>query len=242
LAALLVCGICIAEGPAPRPAASTYAPAELLVAQVEDLTAGLSKKLASQETYAASQDVIARDANLVAAVCIVLAGHDEKHAMKQSSADRVAWARQLGEADDYQQARAAAEKLAAGKATTRVEADSSLQDSTELVLLMKQVAPLLSGINRNSRGSRFKSRASDSAQLAALIAVIGEAASHHGEDYAEDDDQLAKWRAYSAEMRDSAGAVVAGFGKTDQKAVQAALMQLDQSCKKCHEGFGINVK
>jgi len=221
---------------------SSYAPAELLATVLEDLHKSIQKSVASEDSYTSNAEAIDRDVSFVAAICLILASHDEDHAFKQSALDRVAWARRLAEASDYATAKTAAEKMIAGEATPPEHADSSMQVSTSLTPMMKHVSRLGSGVRRNVSSSRFKRRAQDSAEQAVLIAVTGQAAIYHGADYVEDDKQHAQWKSLSVEMRDSAGAAVQALLDEDQVATQAALARLEQSCQQCHELVGVEAE
>ena len=53
----------------------------------------------------------------------------------------------------------------------------------------------------------------------------------------EKPNEVEKWYAFCAQMRDAAAAVNAGIRAQDQEATEAAMEELDKSCDDCHAIF-----
>src|SRR5262249_44865673 len=95
------------------PKISSFAPAEDLIAQVDFFLGRVGESVATPADFdEAHQARTLKDGNTLAAIALLLALHDEKHALKDSAGALLAAAQELsGASDNYERARAALEKL-----------------------------------------------------------------------------------------------------------------------------------
>lgn len=217
---------------------SAYAPAKDLVGQFDYFFNRIEEDLADAEEFEKEQQQrIARDANTLAVLALVLGKHDEKNDLKRSAAALIGASTEL--ADNAKEFTAARKALAAVKAARGKKAsrdDLKWQAVGDLQQLMLQVPIVNNSLRRGVSGRRFKRSADKIAGQAATLAAIAQA-SMLDTGYCSDkkDEQL--WIKACAEMRDASAAVGAATRKVDQKAAQAALDRLAKTCDACHKSF-----
>jgi len=233
------------EPPPEAPPVSSYAPADLLVKQTQQIASELAEKVAGAEVYQSRQRTVKRLSSTLSVLALALEQHDRPHELKAAASGILHASQRLAAAKDFAAAKAAEAELqaalnSAGGGGTDDTPPAGWQKVAAMEPLMKEVAALKSKLRRGARGSRFKSRAAENAGHAAVMAVIGQAAiadTHAVKDPA----RLGEWYHLSAEMRDAAGAVSAGFQNKDLEATKAALKRLEKNCKQCHTAFRVKL-
>lgn len=236
-AALLTTSVAVADPPAP-PEASRWAPAEDLIAQVNEYLADFGPALESADEFDSKAQRLKKDAHTLVVIALALGLHDTDHELKPHCAQLVKAARQLAEAEDYDSA------VAAHKAVQAAVAGSGSADAPELKWepvaslgqLMKQVTFINNRLRRGTSGRRFADRAEENARAAAVLAVIGQAAMPETKDV-KDPAELDKWYQYCADMRDAAGEVNARIKANDPDGTAEAMKKLEKSCNDCHAVF-----
>ena len=224
-----------AEEPASQ-GVSAYAPADDLIAQVDDYVAGFEKSLADETAFADGKESIAKDAHTLAVLGLALALHDTDHPGKQGAPALIEAAQALAqsaEAGDYP---AAAKALATVKQSRAGESTALARTWNDKVAplesLMKQVTFVN---NRLRRGVKRPDKKAQNARDAAVLAVIAQAAAADVPDRPGADGEM--WRQFSVEMRDAAGEVNGALRADDKGRVEAAMARLSQSCDSCHAVF-----
>ena len=197
----------------------------------------LGLAVADEETYQDDQDQIAKDANTLMILALALGLHDGENVYKANSVTLIGAARAVAAAKDFESARkavAAVRDAAAGKIKTA----GSLQweKTASLPELMKQVPLVNNRLKRNIKGSKFQSKAGETAGCAAVLAAIAQGAMADVSK-AKNPEQVRQWYDFSAAMRDQAGAVNSAIHKADEAAAAAAMKRLAQSCDDCHAVF-----
>lgn len=232
--------------PAPGPEAaaavepakiSAFAPAEDLVSQVEYYVGRLEDAVETEAGFTDSQGKIAKDANTLIVIALGLGLHDQDNVHKAAAGTLMKAAQDLAAAKDFAAAKAA---VAAVKAAAASQEAAGGQLKWERVAslheLMEQVPLVNTKLKRYISGSRFASKADDTAGYTAVIAIIGQAALADTHE-AKTDEQVQQWLGFSAQMRDAAGAVNAAIHAQDEPAAGAAMERLQQSCEDCHAVF-----
>jgi len=219
------------------PPVSSFAPAEDLVAQLAEYVEDLEDTLADESEYADFKDKVVQDACTVAVIALALGLHDQDNAYRDSAAAIVTAAQQLAEAGDYAaatQALAAVKEAVAGGSDP--PGDLKWEPVASLEALMKHVPLVNTKLKRYTSGSRFESKAADSAGFSAVLAAIAQASLPDTHE-AENEEQAEQWRRFCIQMRDAAGAVNAGIKAQDLSVTEAAMQALAQSCDDCHAVF-----
>ncbi len=233
---LVLVSVVIGDAPAPPPI-SKFAPAEDLLAQVDSYVTAIREALVDTQVYAEKSRIIARDANTLAALGLVLAMHDQDHRLKGNATALVAAAQTLSKAKDYKVAKEAYEAVedaATGEASPGGAA--KWERVAGLGQLMKQVTFVNNRLKRNIR--RFKERADDNARDAAVLAAIAQVCNYDTHEV-KDQADIEKWYQWCGEMRDAAGDVNAKVHAGDQAGAEAALGKLAASCESCHQTFRV---
>jgi hypothetical protein len=238
---LATIGTLLALNPAPSatadeaPKVSAFAPAKDLASQAEWYIKDLEKIVASEDEYKDGGEKIAKEANTLVVVALCLGLHDEDSKYKESAGAVVKAAQDLAAAKDYASAQKA---VAAVKAAAESKSDVKLKWEKVATLpeLMKQVPVINSKLKLNIKGSKFASKAKDTAGYTAVIAAIAQG-SMADTSATKGDDQVKQWKEFSAAMRDDAGAVNAAIHKGDEEAAGKAMKKLAQSCDDCHDVF-----
>ncbi len=220
------------------PAVSTFAPADVLVSQVNEWLKQFEADLATPEEYAAKLTRVQRDAHSLAVVAAALILHDQPHELKASAGELLEGAQALAAATDYAAAKAANDRLRSPSAEKGEPLASITWDvqAAPIEPLMKQVTFIYNRLRRGVNGTRFEKQQAENARYAALLAVIGQVVSIDKTSLKEDSD-APKWRELCAAMRDEAGQVGAAVKSLDQAAAKSALERLDRSCTECHKIF-----
>ena len=237
LTVAFVAGAKFAADPPAPPKVSTFAPAGDLIAQVEYYKKRMQEAVASEADYdEAKQARIVKDANLVAVLAQHLGMHDSDNPLKSSAAGAVAAAKTLAAATDYKSASAgyaALEKALAGGAGGE---ELKWGKVAGMGQLMKQVSVINASLKRGLQPTRLKSQAKKTSGESATMAAIANSLLFDTHEVKSEGD-LPDWYAYSAEFRDSAGALNAAI-KTGQIAkVTPALKRMSTSCDTCHKKF-----
>ena len=229
-----------AEPPA-APKVSTFAPAKALETQVAAYLTRIDEAVANAEAYDEKKEGLVKDANTLVVVALALGLHDEDNEYKKAAPALMKAASQLADSKDLAAAKTAAE--AVKKAAETKDGDvSSLKWSKTAALpaLMQQVPRINNPLKLNMKGTRFKSKAKQSAVDVAVLAVIAQAAVYDTSEVKKAGDKPGdeeKWFKFCADMRDATvelGKVVKA-GKAD--AAEQALGRLMQSCDDCHAVF-----
>jgi len=101
---------------------------------------------------------------------------------------------------------------------------------------MKAVPLINNKLKRAVGGSRFEKKLKDSAGYSATLAAIAQGSIANSGDTMKP-GEVEKWGNFCVQMREAAAAVNAGVHAKDQKATEAAMEKLNQSCDDCHAVF-----
>lgn len=221
------------------PAASTYAPHEDLLRQVDFFIARVDESLSDPASFdLAKQSRTAKDANTLAVLALVLGQHDADFPQKSSMPALVKAAQSLAAAesnvDQAQQALATIKAAREGKAAAG--AALKWERVASLPLLMKQVPLIHAGLKRGVAPSRLKRTLEQSAGQAATLAAMAQASQFDNE-YASAPADAEQWRKFCVEMRNAAGDVNAAVRAQDQARVDAGMTRMLESCEACHAKF-----
>jgi cytochrome c556 len=224
------------EPPAP-PMVSTFAPAGDLLAQVAYYQKRMADVVASEADFdEAKKARIIKDANVMAVLAQHLAMHDNDHPLKESAAAAAKAAQSLSSATDFQSASASFRELENALAGKAAPVEAKWGKVAAMGQLMKQVSVINASLKRGLQPSRLKSQAKKTTGETATLAAIANSLlfdTHEVKNEADTPD----WYAYSAEFRESAGALNAAI-KTGQTAkVSPALKRMSTSCDTCHKKF-----
>ena len=238
---LAVLGALLALNPAPSsaddeaPKVSTFAPAKDLATQADWYIKDLEKIVASEDEYKDGAEKVAKEANTLVVVALALGLHDEDSKYKESAGGLVKAAQELAATKDFASAQKA---VAAVKAAAESKSDVKLkwEKVASLPELMKQVPVINSKLKLNIKGSKFTSKAKDTAGYTAVMAAIAQGALADTS-ATKGADQEKQWKGFSAAMRDNAGAVNAAIHKGDEEAAGTSMKKLAQSCDDCHDVF-----
>lgn len=231
------------------PPVSEFAPAADLAAQVETYLDEFDEAVETQEAYDESVEIdkLAKDSNTFILIALALGLHDADNQFKAAAPGMVKAAQQLAAAKDYPAAKAAVEAVKSATASTGgTPADLKWEKVASLKALMEAVPLINTKLKRyvrKGREDRMKKAADDLAGYAAVLAVIAQGSmANAGE--TKKPEEVEKWHAYCAEMRDASAAVnvaVRTFEKEGTPeafdATAAVLQDLNTSCDVCHEVF-----
>lgn len=216
---------------------SAYAPAADLVGQVDYFVERLTDAVESEEEYNDSKDQITKDANTLILLALALGLHDQDNQHKASAGALMKAAQDAAGAADFAAAKTAVEAVvAAAKSEDPSGAELKWEKAASLPELMKQVPTVNTRLKRYIKGTRFESKAEDTAGYSATLAVIGQGSIPNvGE--TEKPDEAEKWRQFCLQMRDAAGRLNAAIHAQDRGAADVAMDALQQSCDDCHAVF-----
>jgi cytochrome c556 len=223
----------------PIPHISTFAPADDLIAQVDFFLGRIEQSLANKADFdGAKQSRTWKDANTLAALSLMLAVHDQPHPLRASAATMLAASEQLAAAaENYDQARAALERLRAARAGGAPEAaPAKWEKAASLGALMKQVPLVHTALKRGVERGRLARQSAAAAGQAAALAAIAQAAMLDNEQVRQPDEE-SQWRLYCAQMRDAAGEINSAVHAGDEGRVAEGMKRLAQSCETCHAKF-----
>ncbi len=237
LVASFATGAKFAAAPPAPPKVSTFAPAPDLVAQVDYYKKRIEDAVASEADFdEAKQARIKKDASLIAILALHLGLHDSDNPLKKSAGGIVKAAQQLTNAADYQSAHSGYSNLEkALKGETKGE-ELKWGKVAALGQLMKQVSVINASMKRGLQSSRLKSQAKKTSGESATLAAIANALPFDTHEVKNETD-LPSWYQYSAEFRDSAGALNAAIKTGETAKVGAALKRMSTSCETCHKKF-----
>ena len=236
--AIAVVVLCAADAPEP-PKVSSFAPAAVLVKQVDYYMGRMGTALADKPGYdEGKQGRVRGDANLLVVLFMSLGLHDEENPLKKSAAGLVPLAQALFEsATDYDKAQAAYAALAKAIKDGAPEGPPlKWEKRYKLGLLMKQVTAVNGQMRRIVKEASFNKDADKVAGYAAVLAIIGQATLVDTHEV-KNPDQVGEWYRLSAEFRDAAGAVGAAAGAKDFKAADTAVKRVATNCDDCHAIF-----
>lgn len=243
---LMMFGLCLVAGPAQHaraeaPAVSTFAASDVLTAEITALVEKTKKSVATEKSYDAATARVEKDGATLAALAVAVGLHDEDNQLKSAAPALLHAARNLAECDNQADAKAALSAIEAAIASGAGEQDEPSWDESAAAIesLMKQVSYLNTQLRRGVRKGKVRRPESAVAQ-ATVLAVLSQAVICDGEDWAEDDEQLAAWNEMAAEMRDAAVAMRDAAAAEDGAAAEAGKERIEQSCKTCHEAFDID--
>lgn len=216
---------------------SSFAPAEDLVGQVDEYLKVLGASVANEADYKDAEGKIDKDANTLIVIALTLGLHDEENKYKKDASAMLKASQAVADAEGFEATKSAVEALNAA-AEGKAEAGPALkwEKVASLEQLMKAVPLINTRLKRNVAGTRFQSRAKETAGYSAVIAAIGQASIADTSE-AKDEEQVKKWQKYSAEMRDAAGQLNKAIRAGDQEAAEKVMPKLAQSCDDCHAVF-----
>jgi hypothetical protein len=243
LVAAVIAAVALSEVPAADsagakvPPASQYAPAADLLAQVDYYLEKLQSDLADENRYSTEyQDRVAKDANTLAVLALVLGMHDEPNRLKQAAPRLIAASQALAEAAGSHSA--ARQALAEVQQALHSTSEESLEWEPvgDLAQLMKQVPIVNNNLRRSVTSRRFGREIDKVTGFAATLAAIAQA-TRNDTDYCSSDDDERQWAAISDAMRDAAGEVLAAARNNDQSTANKALEKIVHTCDACHAEF-----
>lgn len=232
---LLVLG----AAPPEPPKVSAFAPAKPLEAQLEYFLGRLQSSLASEDAYdEAAQSRAKKDANTLIVLLMALGMHDQDNAWKSSAPALTDLAEKLaGSTGEYAFAREAIDNIVKAKSAGTTDGKPlQWEKRYRLGQLMKQVTFVNARLRRGLSPTRFKREADSTAEYAALLAVIAQAALVDTHEV-KNPDQVDQWYELSAAWRDAAGALGEGARQQDFAAAEAAMKRMSKSCDDCHAVF-----
>jgi hypothetical protein len=217
---------------------SAFAPAEDLANQLDEYVKDLEKAVETPEEFKDSEGKVAKDSNTLIVITLALGLHEQPNRFKANAASIVKAAQELAKgAADYETAK---KGVAGVKAAVEGKGPAGSELKWEKVAamseLMKQVPLVNTKLKRYIQGSRFKSKAKDSAGFSAVIAAIGQG-SVADTSVTKSDEEVKQWKAFCVQMRDAAGGVNSTIHAGDQAGVEVAIGKLAQSCDDCHAVF-----
>jgi len=215
---------------------SAFAPAEDLVNQFDAILKDLTKAVESETEFKDAESKIPKDVNTLIVVAQALGLHDQENKYQKNAPAIVKAAQALAGAKGYADAKQGVEALAKAAAEGGEGPALTWEKMASLEELMKAVPLINTKLKRNTTGSRFKSRAKDTAGYAAVIAAIGHASIADLSE-TKSPEEVEKWKKYCVEMRDAAGALNAAIRAGDEKAAADVMAKLAQSCDDCHAVF-----
>jgi hypothetical protein len=229
----------LAAGPAAAddetPKVSTFAPAADLAGQADWYIKDLDKICGSEDEYKDDAEKVAKEANTLTVIALCLGLNDQDSKYKQSAGAVIKAAQDLAATKDFASAQKAVAALKAA-AESKGEATLKWEKVASLPELMKQVPVINSKLKLNVKGSKFESKAKETAGYTAVIASIAQG-SMADTSATKGDDQVKQWKEFCAAMRDSAGAVNAAIHGGDREAAEKGMKKLAQSCDDCHDVF-----
>ncbi len=222
---------------ADAPKVSTFAPAKDLEQQADKYLKAMKDTVASEQDYKDAEGKIGRDSNTLVVIVLALGLHDEDNKYKAAAPAIMKAAQDVAATKDYAGAKKAVEALDEVVAKN-AKADGELKWAPVAALpeLMKQVPMINTKLKLTMKGKNFTKKAKDSQGHTAVIATIAQA-TIADTSMTKNAEQVKQWQKFSNAARDDAAAVNAAIHKADQKAADAAMTKLNQSCEDCHAVF-----
>jgi cytochrome c556 len=239
LAAALLRGMPLFSQAPRTPPASSFAPHDDLLGQVDFFIGRVAESLGDPAGFdLAKQSRTLKDANTLAVLALVLSQHDADFPQKSSMPALLKAAQSLAAAEAN--AELAQQALTAIKMAREGKSPASEPVKWERVaslpLLMKQVPLVHAGLKRGVAPNRLKRTAEQSAEQAATLAAMAQASSFDDE-YADSPEEVTAWQEFCAQMRDAAGEVNSAVHSQDQARVDAGMARMHESCEACHAKF-----
>jgi hypothetical protein len=224
-----------AEGPA------SYAPAADLQRYVEMAVGTLDQDLSQEATYNIPRvKRVARTANTLAAVAVVLGHHDGATPLKEPARAIKQASLLLAEhAGEYQPARSALDELKKVIATLPKGPPPAWAATGDIEQLMLQVPVLARELQKSVRGTAFAESRDEAAALSATLAAVARISMLDHTYCANARDQR-DWDELCRRMQDAAADSNRAIRAAEREALKHALRQLDHSCDDCHERFRVN--
>jgi hypothetical protein len=222
--------------PPPVPKVSSFAPAEDLVSQTDEYIKELDSAVATEQDYKDSEEKVAKQSNTLILIALALGLHDTDNKYQAAAPALFKAAQQLASAKDYASAKAGVAAVKAAVAANGAGSALKWEKAASLEQLMKQVPLVNTKLKRYLKGSRFAKSAKDTAGYTAVLATIAQGAMADTSE-AKNADQVQQWYQFSAQMRDSAGAVNGAIHAKDREAAEKAMKKLAESCDDCHNVF-----
>ncbi len=242
-AILLVClgafaaGAKFAADPPAPPKVSSFAPADDLASQFDYYKKRIGDAVAVEAEFdEAKQARIKKDANTLAVLALHLGLHDSENPLKKSAASLLAAARALVASTDFKSASTGYADLEKALTSEGNAAELKWGKVAGMGQLMKQVSVINASLKRGLQPTRLKSQAKKTAGESATLAAIANALPFDTHEVKNEAD-LPSWYEYSAEFRDSAGALNAAIKTGQATKVSAALKRMSTSCDTCHKKF-----
>jgi len=214
---------------------SAYAPAEHLLAQVDEYMKQMEATVSTPDEYKDGVARIAKDSNTMIVLALALGLHDSDHRLKAHAPAMLQAAQVLAATEDHEAAKTAVAKLKAAVAEGGDGPELKWEKVASLKELMEQV-PLIHASIRRRVSRRFERNTESIAGDAATIAVIAQGTLPNTDETIEP-DKPEEWKKYSLQMRDAAAELLAAAEAKDEESAKAAFEKLDQSCHDCHVVF-----
>jgi hypothetical protein len=225
--------------PLPQPPKlSSFAPAKDLADQAPKYIRELEAALESEQEFKDSAEKIGRLTNTLGVIALCLGLHDENNEFKPRAAALIKATKELAAAVDYQSAKKAFDALkAAAESNGESTANLKWEKVASLPELMKQVPNINTKLKLNITGTKFKTKAKDTAGYTAVIGAIAQG-SMADVSKAKNPQEVKQWYEYMAMMRDAAGEANAAIHAGNQPvATEAVMKKLAKSCDDCHKVF-----
>ena len=232
LSVVLLSGFCGAADDA-TPAISTFAPADILVAQIEGGVKSLEKSVRAEKNF--ELDAFQQNAATLAVMAMTLGMSDEASDLKPATPAIVTAAIAAVEAVDYATAKAAAKAVSDAMKTSDDAAMKEMQwqKVCDIAILMKKVPLVDTRLRRELKKGKT--------EQAVVLAAIAQVASHDTS-LGTTPQEKADWVKFSEMMRDHAAALPGIVADGDEDALEEAQDLLTDSCDQCHEVFQVDTK
>ncbi len=214
---------------------SAYAPAEILLGQVEQYMTRMEEVVATPDEYKDGAVRIAHDSNTMIVIALALGLHDEDSKLKASAPAILKAAQAVAATEDYEAAKEAVGKLKAAVTEGGKGPELKWEKVASLKELMEQV-PLIHASIRRRVSRRFEKNTEGIAGDAATVAAIAQGTLPNT-DETKEPEKTEEWVKYSIQMRNAAAEVLTAAKANNEEAANAAFTKLDQSCHDCHKVF-----
>jgi hypothetical protein len=210
---------------------SSFAPAEDLIQQVDFFLGRLDQCLANRDDFEGpNQSRVWKDSHTLSALALVLALHDQDHALKRAAPAVLAESQILATSnEDYERSRAALAQLKLARwGQSAGQPPETWKQVASLAALMKQVPLIHNGLSRGVEKNRLARQEAQSAGQAAALAAVAQVAMFDTQ-YTMTAESSEKWRHFCAEMRDAAGEINSAIHQRNQADVDAGMARLQNS-------------
>ena len=214
---------------------SKFAPAAMLVEQVDEYVEDVGKSLEEPDEFESEKEQLSQHANTLVVLALAVGLHDQDNQLKAHAPAIVKAAQEVAAAEDYEAAQAAFEQLKKAVEEGGDGPELKWEKVASMPALMKEVPSVNSTITRNVK-RRFDRRGDKIASAAAVIAVIGQGSIPNAEDTIEP-EKTEEWEKYCLDMRNAAAQLIGAVQAQEQEIALEANEKLQQSCHDCHEIF-----